>query len=146
MKRMRISVKWRASYEYYYHPVMEMPADQWLHVAFTWAPGKGIRAYLNGCDMDVVDSKGYHSVVDRGTPFSEWFPFMLTAAAGTSVDELYIWHDWLSSRQIWPFYIQGGTEWLHMQNLSIIIHPFRALLWFYTGVFCTYRWLSARLQ
>ena len=29
-------------------------------------------------------------------------------AAGTTVDELYVWYETLSPLQIWQFYLQGG--------------------------------------
>ena len=109
-KRIKMSVKWQNSFEYYY-PKMDWAADEWSHVTFTWAPGQRIRAYLNGCDMDADDSKQYASK-ERAGDFLRWYAFLLDGPAGTSVDELYIWHVELNSHQIWQFYTQGATVWL----------------------------------
>ena len=88
---------------------MDWTVDEWVHVTFTWAPGQRIRAYLNGCDMDADDSKGYASSEKRGDRFLMWYAFMLWGAAGTTIDELYIWHVQLNSQQIWQFYIRSAT-------------------------------------
>ena len=101
-------MKSETSYDYY-HPAVEWATDQWSHVAFTWAAGQGIRAYLNGCDMDADDTKGYASSQARQRAFSTWYAFQLRPVAGTTVDELYIWHDLLNPQQIWQLYIHGGT-------------------------------------
>ena len=110
-KRIKMCVKWQNSFEYYY-PKMDWAAHEWGHVTFTWAPGQRIRAYLNGCDMDADDSKGYAYTKGRTNSFSRWYEFTLGVAAGTIVDELYIWHVQLNSQQIWQFYIRGATVWL----------------------------------
>ena len=127
--------KWRNSFDYY-APGIEWAADQWAHVAFTWAAGQGIRAYLNGCDMDADDSKGYASTKGRRKAFAQWYTFQLGAAAGTTVDELYIWHDLLNSHQIWQFYIQGATVWLCTCFILYV------LWWFCWGLYESY---SSRL-
>ena len=65
--------------------------------------------------MDADDRKGYAYTTPRSEPFSLAMPFHLgrsrtaDAAAGTTIDELYIWHGLLNSQQIWQLYIQDGT-------------------------------------
>ena len=112
-QQLRISVKWTARHNYY-EPDVQWAADQWSHVTFTWAAEDGIRAYFNGCDMDANDSKGYAYPTVRYEEVSRVSTFFLGAGsirdtiAGTTMDELCIWHELLSSNQIWQFYTQGG--------------------------------------
>ena len=117
---MKISVKWETNYDYY-EPDMKWVANRWSHVAFTWSIGQGIKAYVNGCDMDIDNIHGYASSKKRSSMFSKWYPFLLRAADGTTVDELYIWHALLNSQQIWQFYIKGGTVWLGVQFIPTCI-------------------------
>ena len=120
---LRISVKWATKYDMY-HGYVGWIVDQWSHVAITWAAGQGIRAYLNGCDLDADDSKGYAYTMRRTVGFSTWSPFNLMGPSGTTVDELYIWHVLLTSHQICQLYIQGGTVWSQVQyNPRIILGP-----------------------
>ena len=97
---LRISVKWATKYDMYQGYVGWI-VDQWSHVAITWAAGQEIRAYLTGCDLDADDSKGYAYTMRRTMGSSMWVPFNLMGSSGTTVDELYIWHDLLTSHQIW---------------------------------------------
>ena len=120
---LRISVKW-ATKDDMYQGYVGWIVDQWSHVAITWAAGQGIRAYLNGCDRDADDSKGYAYTMRRTMGSSMWVSFNLVGPSGTTVDELYIWHDLLTSHQIWQLYIQGGTVWSQVQyNARIIPGP-----------------------
>ena len=112
--QLKISVKWTARYDYY-KPDMQWAADQWSHLTFTWAAEDGIRAYFNGCDMDVNGDKGYaypsvrYEEVSRSSAFHFGAGPLRDTIAGTTMDQLCIWHEQLSSNQIWQFYTQGGT-------------------------------------
>ena len=66
--------------------------------------------------MDTNDNKGYAYVVGREFDFSKLYTFNLgangygdPAAAGVTMDEIYVWHEKMSPQQIWQFYIHGGT-------------------------------------
>ena len=65
--------------------------------------------------MDADDNKGYAYSSGRVEEFSRWLPFRFGqnddgyAAAGTTIDEMYVWHELLNSQLIWQFYIKGGT-------------------------------------
>ena len=113
--QLKISVKWTASYDYY-KSAEGWVEDQWTHLVFTWAAGKRIRAYLNGCDMDADDSRDYAYVETRNEPISASYSFRLgnadagrRPAVGVTMDELCIWDEQLNPQQIWQFYVRGGT-------------------------------------
>ena len=122
-KRLKISVKWASTYDYY-KSAKGWVEDQWTHLVFTWAAGKGIRAYLNGCDMDADDSRGYAYNKTRDTDISKSLSFRLgkpekgrVSAIGVVMDELCIWYEQLNAHQIWQFYVRGGTmhyEWFNI--------------------------------
>ena len=83
---------------------------------FTWKVGDDIRGFLNGCDMDPDDTKGYAYWVSRSEDVTDQYSFKVGSgindwedADGTTVDELCIWYQRLSPLQVWQFYIQGGT-------------------------------------
>ena len=111
--QLKISVKWTTRYDYYL-PKFEWASGEWSHVTFTWAADDGVRAFLNGCDMDANGSKGYAYTDVRNEAISSSTTFHFGAGsgkesiAGTTLDELCIWHETLSSNEIWQFYIQSG--------------------------------------
>ena len=113
---VKISAKWATDFDYYSADGGEWVPNKWLHLIFTWKAGDGIRAYLNGCDMDPDDSKDYAYSRSRSEDATHTFPFLVGSGIedwedrdGTTIDELYIWYEKLSPIQIWQFYIQGGT-------------------------------------
>ena len=113
---VKISAKWATHYDYYSADGGEWVSDHWLHLMFTWKAGEGIRAYLNGCDMDPDDSKGYAYSRSRSHDATETYPFIVGSGTdgwedndGTTIDEFYIWYERFRPLQIWHFYIQGGT-------------------------------------
>ena len=113
---VKISTKWATDFDYYSADGGEWVPDKWLHLIFTWKAGEGIRAYLNGCDMDPDGSKDYAYSRSRSEDATHTFPFLVGSGIedwedrdGTTIDELYIWYEKLSPIQIWQFYIQGGT-------------------------------------
>ena len=129
-RRLKIAAKGGIIFDYY-RITEGWIEGQWTHMAFTWAAGKGIRAYLNGCDMDADDSRGYAYDKRRRFPVSKSLSFRLgksrqgkSAAVGVAIDELCIWHEELDPQQIWQFYIQGGTVrsgWCYITILKMMI-------------------------
>ena len=123
-RMLKISVKSGTRYDYF-DPNVEWVADEWSHLSATWTVGHGIRAYLNGCDMDADDIKGYASAVTRSEPVSTSLPFQLgysggwDAAVGTTIDELFVWDGLLNSYQILELYMQGGTMWLKVLPVAM---------------------------
>ena len=113
-RNIKISIKWEQMYDYYKVP--NFPLVTWIHLAFTWTRQDGIRGFINGCDADVTDSKGYASRTIRDDPITETFRFTVgTGKSGTegfgrmSVDELMAWNNVLGPAEIWQLFIQGGT-------------------------------------
>ena len=107
----------KSANDYYYYEANggEWLPDRWLHVIFTWKSGEGIRLYLNGCDMDPDGDKSYASNKPRLEVVSESYPIKVGAGMTAHpkydgiTDELYVWYEKWSPRQIWQFYLQGGT-------------------------------------
>ena len=113
---MIISAKWETRYDYYDTNRGDWVSGQWLHLTFIWKAGEGIRAYLNGCDMDPGNNKGYANSQPRSKNVTAWYPFKVGSgitgfedADATTIDELHIWYKTLSPLQIWQIYIQGGS-------------------------------------
>ena len=113
-RNIKLSIKWEQIYHYYTVP--NFPLLTWMHLAFTWTRQNGIRGYINGCDADVADSRGYPSMAFRDDPIIQTFTFTVgTGKSGTvgfgrmSMDELMAWNNVLEPEEIWQLFIQGGT-------------------------------------
>ena len=72
-RQLKIAAKWAAKFDYY-KTTNDWIEDQWTHLTFTWAAGNGFRAYLNGCDMDADDSRGYAYDMERSEQVSSSLP------------------------------------------------------------------------
>ena len=107
----------KSANDYYYYETTQDEWDygQWLHVVITWTLGDGITVYLNGCDMDPDGDKRYAYSMQRTDPASRRYTFKVGSGRVFDknfkgiIDELYIWYESLTPRQIWKLYIQGGT-------------------------------------
>ena len=111
---IKLSIKWDQMYDYYTVP--NFPLHTWIHLAFTWTRQNGIRGFINECDVDVSDSKGFASRTIRADPITETSRFTVGAGrSGTlgfgrmSLDELIAWNNVLEPAEIWQLFIQGGT-------------------------------------
>ena len=109
---MKLSIKWEKMYDYYKVP--NFPLLTWIHPAFIWNRHHGIRGFINGCDADVTDSKGYDSRAIRDDPITNTFRFTVGAGkSGTgkfgrmSLEELMAWNHVLQPAEIWQLFIQG---------------------------------------
>ena len=79
---IKLSIKWDQMYDYYKVP--NFPLLTWVHLAFNWNRRIGIRGFINGCDADVSDSKGYASRAVRVNPITETIKFTVgTGKNGT---------------------------------------------------------------
>ena len=114
---VKIAVKWANGYDYYHADGGEWVPELWLHLIFTWAPGNGTRAYLNGCDLDPDDDKAYAYSTPRASGVTKSYPFLVGSGIlnyedykGTIIDEFYMWYEMLSPHQIWQLYIRGRTR------------------------------------
>ena len=111
---LKISIKWDQKYDYYRVP--SFPPLTWIHLAFTWDRQSGIHGFINGCDADTTDSKGYASRDLRQQAIHKTYRFTVgTGKNGTvgfgemSLDELMAWNNVLEPAEIWQLFIQGGT-------------------------------------
>ena len=114
--KFRISVKTKTTYHQYTAP--EFPLNEWVHIVFTWVPSNIglIHLYINGCDADVTNEKGYAYNVVRVKPISKTFKFILgkgrfyrrTYAAFADIDELVFWDQIMGPLEAWQLYIRGG--------------------------------------
>ena len=111
---LKLSIKWDQMYDFYKVPNFLLLT--WIHVTFTWDRRIGIRAFLNGCDADPTNSKGYASRTPREKARVKTYSFTVgTGKNGTfefgqmALDEMMAWNDVLEPSQIWQLFIQGGT-------------------------------------
>ena len=110
--RMSFSAKYESMFDYYKIP--DWPLNQWRHVTFTWTFQEGIIIYINGCNADPGNSLGYAYSTERSKPITERHNMKIGHAdargyASMTLDEFFIWHQKLSSEDIWQLYTQGGT-------------------------------------
>ena len=99
--------------------------DRWTHITFSWYPGSNVRLYINGCDVDEDDSKGYAAKFERMSPFTGFRPFYFGRFdwgyqyAHVKIDQLQFWYEVLPRASIWKVYSEGGWEW--WDNNCIVI-------------------------
>ena len=96
--------------------------NHWIHITFTWERNDGILFYINGCNTDAGDSRGYAYTIPRSAAWTGYKSFLIGAGIGyihMYMDEFYIWHTALTPNAVWQLYSQGGTPRL----------PFALPLW-----------------
>ena len=80
--------------------------------------------------MDSDGTKDYAYSNSRFENATSSYPFLIGSGipdyediAGTTTDEIYIWHKTLSPLEIWHFYLQGGTvAWAVGSYPTMTIH------------------------
>ena len=88
--------------------------DRWVHITFSWYPGWKIRLYVNGCDVDEGDRKGFATTFGRIYSFAGFRPLYLGKYDGGSwyahikLDQLQFWYEVLPRASIWKLYSKGG--------------------------------------
>ena len=89
-----------------YTPAGSWIQDRWVHITFSWYPGSKIRLYLNGCDVDEGDRKGYATTFGRMDSFAGFRPLYLGKYDGGSwyanikLDQLQFWYEALPRASI----------------------------------------------
>ena len=84
--------------------------DGWVHFTIVWAPGNGIRVYLNGCDMDINNTLGYAKETDGLYDKLPTDLFIGNRPIGTQpahmkMDDFKFWNRVLPPVEIWENYI-----------------------------------------
>ena len=121
-RSIKISVKDTSMYHQYEVP--RFPLNKWVHVVFTWPLNAGlIHLYINGCDADAANEKGYAYNLARFKSISEHSRIILGAGRNASVsyanadlDELIFWERILDPLEAWQIYADGGVvrdDWKH---------------------------------
>ena len=88
--------------------------DRWVQITFSWYPGSKIRLYVNGCDVDEDDRKGYATTFGRIDSFAGFRPLYLGKYDGGScyahikLDQLQFWYEVLPRASIWKLYSEEG--------------------------------------
>ena len=113
---LKVAVKISDIFYYYIFTAGESwRLNHWIHITFTWDIHDGIRFYINGCNTDPDESRGYAYTIPRSTAWTGYKRFLIGVGFGyirMYMDEFYIWHTALTSNAVWQFYSQGGTPWL----------------------------------
>ena len=112
---IKISVKDTSMYHQYEAP--QFPLNEWVHLVFTWPSHAGlVHLYINGCDADATNEKGYAYNLARFSSLSSQYKFLLGAAlngirsyAHADMDELLFWDRVLQPLEVWQMFVDGGV-------------------------------------
>ena len=110
-----VSFKDTLTYHQYRGPAI--PLGEWVHITFTWPSNGGlIHVYINGCDTDDNNGKGYAYNLARSDSIQFRSVFIVGAGDnGTSnfasgdIDEIIFWEKALNQHAVWQFYVDGGS-------------------------------------
>ena len=91
--------------------------ERWEHIAWIWHPTQGFRLYLNGCDTDPGAVKGMARYRTATLQTNKNFPFVLgdeakslARKANMKLDDVYIWYQVLTEKDVWTVYINGWPQ------------------------------------
>ena len=118
-RAIHISVKTTTTFHQYAAP--EFPLNEWVHIVFTWVPSNTglIHVYINGCDADVANEKGYAYNMARFHTISRTFKFVLGMGtygvfsyANADIDELICWDQVMGPLEVWQLYVIDSDLWM----------------------------------
>ena len=112
---IKISVKDASTYHQYEAP--QFPLNEWVYLVFTWPSNGGlIHLYINGCDADATNGKGYAYNLARFQDINKQIRFRVGAggiaavsSANADIDELLFWDKVLQPLEVWQLFIDGGV-------------------------------------
>ena len=118
-RSIKISIKNESMYKQYEAP--DFPLNEWVHIVFTWTPSNTglVHLYINGCDADATNEKGYAFNLARRHSISKTYKCTIGSGrnrggpfANAYIDELISWDQNLGPLEAWRLYMVGGGLWM----------------------------------